>query len=141
MQKFYYIFKTIVHCNRPTKIFGNGVLETYGIEDCRVSLMNDVFNLTYTQVSENGVGVGLMQTYDWKTFDRIGMILPPHNKDCALFEEKIDDKYFCFHRPSGIDLGGNFIWIASSFDLIHWGNHHCIIPDCTVPECFSAAYP
>ncbi len=113
--------------NRPTKIFGNGVLETYGIEDCRVSLMNDIFNLTYTQVSENGVGVGLMQTYDWKTFDRIGMILPPHNKDCALFEEKIGDKYFCFHRPSGIDLGGNFIWIASSFDLIHWGNHHCII--------------
>ena len=113
--------------DRQTKIFGQGDLETYGIEDCRVSLIDNIYNLTYTQVSENGVGVGLMQTRDWKTFDRIGMILPPHNKDCALFEEKIGDKYFCFHRPSGIDLGGNFIWIASSFDLIHWGNHHCVI--------------
>ncbi len=111
----------------PTKIFGEGALETYGIEDCRVSLMSGIYNLTYTQVSDNGVGVGLMQTRDWKSFTRHGMILPPHNKDCALFEEKIDNKYFCFHRPSGIDLGGNFIWLASSYDLIHWGANKCII--------------
>jgi beta-1,2-mannobiose phosphorylase / 1,2-beta-oligomannan phosphorylase len=113
--------------NFPTKIFGHGTLETFGIEDCRVSLIEGVYNLTYTQVSEKGVGVGLMQTTDWKTFDRKGMILPPHNKDCALFEEKIGNKYYCLHRPSGIALGGNFIWIASSHDLTHWGNHHCIL--------------
>ena len=111
----------------PSKIFGKGALETYGIEDCRVSLIDGVYNLTYTQVSENGVGVGLMQTHDWQYFDRIGMILPPHNKDCALFEEKINNKYYCFHRPSGIALGGNFIWIATSDDLIHWGKHRCIL--------------
>ncbi len=111
----------------PTKIFGEGPLETFGIEDCRISLMDGVYNLTYTQVSENGVGVGLMQTRDWRTFDRKGMILSPHNKDCALFEEKINGQYYCFHRPSGVGLGGNFIWIASSPDLIHWGNHQCIL--------------
>ena len=111
----------------PTKLFGTGALETFGIEDCRVSIIEGVFNLTYTQVSESGVGVGLMQTKNWQDFDRLGMILPPHNKDCALFEEKIDGKYYCLHRPSGIALGGNFIWIASSKDLLHWGNHHCIL--------------
>ncbi len=110
-----------------TKLFGIGALETFGIEDCRVSLIEGVFNLTYTQVSESGVGVGLMQTKNWQDFDRVGMILPPHNKDCALFEEKIDNKYYCLHRPSGIALGGNFIWIASSNDLFQWGNHHCIV--------------
>jgi beta-1,2-mannobiose phosphorylase / 1,2-beta-oligomannan phosphorylase len=113
--------------NIPTKIFGKGALETFGIEDCRVSLIDDVYHLTYTQVSDNGVGVGLMQTHDWQTFIRVGMILPPHNKDCALFEETINNKYYCFHRPSGIALGGNFIWIAQSPDLIHWGKHHCIL--------------
>jgi len=110
-----------------TKIFGEGPLETYGIEDCRVSLLNGVYHLTYTQVSENGVGVGLMTTKDWIHFERKGMILPPHNKDCALFEATIHDKYYCLHRPSGIDLGGNFIWMASSPDLKHWGDHTCIL--------------
>ena len=108
-------------------LFGHGPLETFGIEDCRVSFFDNKYHLTYTQVSENGVGVGLMQTTDWCKFSREGMILPPHNKDCALFEEKIDDKYYCFHRPSGISLGGNYIWIAQSKDLIHWGRHQCLI--------------
>lgn len=113
--------------HQPTKIFGNGPLETFGIEDCRVSFINEEYHLTYTQVSESGVGVGLMRTTDWQNFTREGMILPPHNKDCALFEEKIGGNYYCLHRPSGLGLGGNFIWIASSEDLLHWGKHHCIL--------------
>ncbi len=113
--------------DRPTKIFGYGPLETFGIEDCRVSLIDDVYHLTYTQVSENGVGLGLMRTRDWREFERVGMIIPPHNKDCCLFEEKIHDQYYCLHRPSGVDLGGNFIWLASSPDLKHWGGHQCIL--------------
>ncbi len=111
----------------PTKIFGHGALETFGIEDCRVSLIGGVYHLTYTQVSENGVGVGLMRTRDWRNFDHEGMIISPHNKDCALFEEKIKDKYYCLHRPSGVGLGGNYIWLASSPDLLHWGGHKCIL--------------
>ncbi len=110
-----------------TKIYGNGPLETFGIEDCRVSKIGNIYYHTYTQVSEQGVGVGMMHTQDWQKFTAEGMIVPPHNKDCALFEEKINEKYFCFHRPSGIGLGGNFIWLASSPDLTHWGNHHCIL--------------
>lgn len=111
----------------PTQIFGLGELETFGIEDCRVSLIDGTYYLTYTQVSENGVGVGMMRTRDWRTFERDGMIIPPHNKDCALFEEKIGGKYYCLHRPSGIDLGGNFIWMAASKDLLHWGDHRCVL--------------
>jgi len=107
-------------------IFGKDPLEAYGIEDCRVTEMGGVFYLTYTMVSSVGVGVGLIQTRDWKHFDRKGMIFPPHNKDCAIFEEKIRDKYFALHRPSSPQLGGNYIWIAESPDLIHWGHHKCI---------------
>ncbi|NUQ25569.1 MAG: glycosidase [Saprospiraceae bacterium] len=111
----------------PTQIFGRGMLETFGIEDCRVSHIEGAYYLTYTQVSENGVGVGLMSTRNWRNFTREGMILSPHNKDCALFEEKVEGKYYCLHRPSGIGLGGNYIWVASSYDLLHWGKHHCIL--------------
>lgn len=111
----------------PAAIFGEGPLETYGIEDCRVSLIDGSYYLTYTQVSASGVGVGLMQTNNWRDYRRHGMILPPHNKDCTLFEERIGGHYFCLHRPSGISLGGNYIWLASSPDLLHWGRHHCIL--------------
>ncbi len=113
--------------HQPTRIFGSGSLETFGIEDCRVIFMDGMYNLTYTQVSHHGVGVGLMRTKDWQHFSREGMILPPHNKDCALFDEKIGGKYYCLHRPSGVGVGGNFIWIATSDNLTHWGNHQCIL--------------
>jgi predicted GH43/DUF377 family glycosyl hydrolase len=107
-------------------IFGESELEAYGIEDCRVTEINGIFYLTYSMLSSNGVGVGLIQTRDWKRFDRKGMILPPHNKDCAIFDEKIKDKYFALHRPSSTELGGNYIWIAESPDCIHWGHHKCL---------------
>jgi beta-1,2-mannobiose phosphorylase / 1,2-beta-oligomannan phosphorylase len=107
-------------------ISGNGPFETYGIEDCRVTEINSVYHLTYTMVSPLGVAVGLIQTRDWKHFQRKGMILPPHNKDCAIFEEKIRDKYYALHRPSSPQLGGSYIWLAESPDLLHWGNHKCI---------------
>ena len=107
-------------------IFGKGQLESFGIEDCRVATMNDGFYLTFTEVSPVAVGVGLIITSDWKTFDRKGMIFPPHNKDCALFERKINGKYYALHRPSSPELGGNYIWLAESPDRLHWGNHQCI---------------
>lgn len=108
-------------------IFGKGRLERYGIEDCRVSVLENLYYLTYTAVSDSGVGVGMQTTSDWKQFDIKGMILPPHNKDVSIFEEKINGKYYALHRPSSKDIGGNYIWLAESPDSIHWGNHKCIL--------------
>lgn len=103
-----------------------GDQETFGIEDCRVSQIAETYYLTYTKVSPTGVGVGLITTKDWKSFVRRGMIFPAHNKDCALFEEQINGKFFALHRPSSPSIGGNYIWIAESPDMEHWGHHKCI---------------
>lgn len=108
-------------------IVGEGTLESFGIEDCRVALIHGKYYLTFTSVSENGVGVSLRTTTDWKNFEKHGMILPAHNKDCAIFEEKINGMFYALHRPSSVAIGGNYIWIASSPDGIYWGNHLCII--------------
>ena len=108
-------------------LVGEGILESFGIEDCRVSFLENKYHLTFTSVSDNGVGVGMRTTSDWKTFQKQGMILPPHNKDCAILEEKINGKYFALHRPSSVDIGGNYIWIAESLDGLHWGNHQCLM--------------
>jgi predicted GH43/DUF377 family glycosyl hydrolase len=108
-------------------LFGKGALEKFGIEDCRVTYLNGEYLLTYTAVSSNGVGVGIRSTSDWKNFSKPVMMLPPHNKDCAIFEEKIDGKFYALHRPSSKDIGGNYIWLCESPDGLHWGNHKCII--------------
>ncbi len=105
---------------------GMGSQESFGIEDCRVATMGDGFHLTYTKVSPYAVGVGYMFTKNWKKFEGRTMIFPPHNKDCAIFEEKIGGKYYALHRPSSPELGGNYIWIAESPDLLHWGNHQLV---------------
>ena len=118
-------------------LFGQGEYESYGIEDCRVSQIGNTYYLTYTMVSSNGVGVGLKTTTDWKNFKSHGMIFSPHNKDCAIFEETIDGRFYAFHRPSSPELGGNYMWLAESLDGIHWGNHKCIAR--TRPDKFDSA--
>jgi len=105
-------------------LWGEGILETFGIEDCRVTTFEDGrFLLTYTAVSSWGYGVGLRETSDWQKYTRHGMILSPSNKDAAIFERKIDGCYVCLHRPSGVIVGGHYIWMAFSNDLKHWGGH------------------
>jgi predicted GH43/DUF377 family glycosyl hydrolase len=107
-------------------MFGQGELESYGIEDCRVTQIGETYYLTFTQVSEHGVGIGLRSTTDWRNIRQHGMIFPPHNKDCAIFDEKIGGKYYALHRPSSQFIGGNYIWLAESPDLVHWGQHRCV---------------
>ncbi|QBD83477.1 glycosidase [Ktedonosporobacter rubrisoli] len=123
--------------DHPTLI-GQGPLETFGIEDCRITSIEGRYYLTYTAVSGLGYGVGMMSTEDWQRFERHGMILPPPNKDCALFPERIDGYYYALHRPTlgSEGLGGNNIWVSRSPDLIHWGEHTCLLK--TRPGCWDA---
>jgi beta-1,2-mannobiose phosphorylase / 1,2-beta-oligomannan phosphorylase len=106
---------------------GVGPLETFGVEDCRVTELDGRFHLLYTAVSSDGFGVGLARTTNWLTFERKGMILAPPNKDCVLFPDRIDGRFVVLHRPSAVELGGKDMWIARSPDLVHWGEHGCIL--------------
>ncbi|MGE5343450.1 MAG: glycoside hydrolase family 130 protein [Candidatus Omnitrophota bacterium] len=111
-------------------VTGEGKYEIYGIEDCRVTEIDGTFYLTYSAVSNNGVGVGLIRTRDWKTFERLGLIFPPTNRNCAIFPDKTGDYcnyYYAMHRPSGDVFGGEHIWISRSKDLRYWGDHCCVV--------------
>jgi predicted GH43/DUF377 family glycosyl hydrolase len=59
-------------------LVGEGILQAFGIEDCRVTYLEDKYYLTFTAVSGNGVGVGLLTTTYWQNFKSHGMILAPH---------------------------------------------------------------
>ncbi|MDF3058505.1 MAG: glycosidase [Rariglobus sp.] len=110
---------------KPT-LTGEGPWESFGIEDCRVTQIGDTYHLHFTAVSDAGFGIGYISTHDWKTFERHGVILPPPNKDFALFPGKIDGNFYALHRPTHHSLGGPYIWISRSPDLLHWGDHHCV---------------
>jgi predicted GH43/DUF377 family glycosyl hydrolase len=107
-------------------LMGEGPNESFGIEDCRVVQIGETYYLTYTAVSPMGVGVGLRTTNNWVDYSAPKLIIPPHNKDCAIFSEKINGQFVALHRPSSVQIGGNYIWLATSPDGIFWGNHQCV---------------
>ncbi|MGP4074829.1 BtaManbiosPhlase [Halobacillus sp. K22] len=98
-------------------------LEAWGIEDPRVTQIEDTYYIQYSAVSEKGVGVGLISTKDFNSYERHGLMLHPENKDVAIFPEKINGKYYALHRPVPKGIGRPEIWIAESANLLHWGNH------------------
>ena len=101
--------------------------ETYGVEDCRITWMEDLglWGLAYTAYSGYGPAVGLASTRDMRQVERIGVVLPPDDKNAALFPRKINGLYKMLHRPA---VGGGSIWISSSPDLVYWGHPQLVLP-------------
>lgn len=101
--------------------------EAWGIEDPRITQIDDVYYILYSAVSANGVGVGLASTKDFARCERHGLIFAPENKDAVLFPEKINGKYYALHRPVPKGIGRPEIWIAESDNLLQWGNHRHLL--------------
>ncbi|MFM7718180.1 MAG: glycosyltransferase [Actinomycetota bacterium] len=101
-----------------------GPLEEYGVEDARVTDLEDEFAITYVAVSRLGITTALLRTTDFRTFERHGTIFLPDMKDVVLFPGKVNGRYVAFTRPMPASfqhvLG---IWLAESPDLAHWGGH------------------
>ena len=75
-------------------------MEEYGIEDPRITLINDHFYITYVAVSRHGAATALASTGDFRSFKRHNIIFCPENKDVVLFPEQIGGRYFALHRPT-----------------------------------------
>lgn len=111
---------------KPT-VFPETEYETFGLEDPRISQIGPEFYITYKLVSEFGIATGLLTTRDFKQFDRHGIIFCPENIDVVLFPEKIAGKFYALTRPVPRHLGPRGIWIATSENTIHWGQHKPLI--------------
>ena len=98
--------------------------ENWGIEDPRVTWLEElgVWAVVYTAFSRRGPQVSLITTKDFKIFDRLGSILPPEDKNAALFPKRFKGDWLILHRPvsTGQDPA---MWISSSPDLKHWSEH------------------
>ncbi len=118
-------------------VFPEGVYETYGVEDARVTEIDGTYHITYSAVSDHEVAVSLATTKDWQHYQRHGPILQPFNKDVCLFAAEDRSKYWIIHRPSGVMWKRNWMWISESPDLAHWGRPRCLAQ--TRMEAFDSA--
>jgi len=101
--------------------------ETFGLEDPRISLIDDTYYINYVGVCPLGVTTCLASTKDFTTFEHHGVIFCPDNKDVVLFPERVGGKYYALHRPVSLLFGKQEVWIAESPDLCCWGNHRYLM--------------
>ena len=110
--------------------------ESWGIEDPRITRVDelDSWIVTYTSYSRAGPTVSLAMTKDFITFDKLGSIMPPDDKDAALFPRRFKDRWLLIHRPVGAhptrsdeSWPGTHIWLSCSSDLKYWGDHRILI--------------
>ena len=114
---------------RPTQILKpSHDYEAYGMEDPRITAINDRFYITYVAVSCHGAATALASTQNFRTFEHHGLIFCPENKDVVLFPETIDGQHCALHRPTTAHAFSRpEIWLARSPDLLHWGRHQPLL--------------
>jgi len=106
----------------------DGPMEKYevaGIEDPRITVVEGTIYIVYTAFSGYGPCMALARTEDFKTYERLGLISEPGNKDGMLFPRKVGGRYVRFDRPIGNDVGR--IWVSFSRDLRYWGDSRVVI--------------
>lgn len=97
--------------------------ELWGIEDPRITFVEELgrYAVAYTAFSKSGPGVALALTDDFRTFDRLGLVMQPDDKDAALLPRRIDGLFALIHRPT--TDSGSHVWLSFSPDLSNWGHH------------------
>lgn len=104
--------------------------EVYGIEDPRITYLEEQgrWVVAYTAYSTGGPLVSLAATSDFRTFERLGPVMPPEDKDAALFPVRVNGRWALLHRPvTTFPTIGAHIWISFSPDLKHWGDHRILL--------------
>ncbi len=77
--------------------------EQGGVEDPRISKINDVYYITYSAYHASiahRVRVSLATTKDFKTFTRHGPLLKVDMRNVVIFPEKIKENYYAMFRPN-----------------------------------------
>jgi len=102
--------------------------ETWGCEDPRLTWLpeRDEWAIAYTAYSRRGPLVSLATTKDFRSVTRLGPVMPPEDKDAALFPRQFGGRWAMIHRPSPL-RGGAHMWISYSPDLKHWGDHKLVL--------------
>ncbi len=102
--------------------------EKWGIEDPRITRIGDEYYVVYVGFSAYGPLVSLAKTKDFDHWERCGVLLPPEDKDAALFPTTFNGRWGLIHRPVPAMSGlGRHMWLSFSPDLRHWGETRVLL--------------
>lgn len=103
--------------------------EEWGCEDARVTQIGPrLWMIAYTAYSRYGPAVALATTEDFEAVQRLGIVLPPNNKDAVLFPQRFDGRWIMLHRP--VTGGQEHIWYAcADQELDHWSQPGVLLPE------------
>ncbi|MFX1282958.1 MAG: glycoside hydrolase family 130 protein [Promethearchaeota archaeon] len=107
----------------------NGIFKEYeefGVEDPRITFIEDTHYITYSAYSRHGVRIGLAKTQDFESVKRIAFITQADYRNTVLFPEKINGRYVKLDRPHS-DISPWSIWISFSSDLKYWGDSRIVM--------------
>jgi predicted GH43/DUF377 family glycosyl hydrolase len=102
--------------------------EVWGCEDPLLTWLpeRNEWAINYTAYSRLGPLVSLATTTDFRTVQRLGPVMPPEDKDAALFSRRFGGRWAMIHRPTPL-RGGAHMWVSYSPDLRHWGDHELLL--------------
>ncbi len=100
--------------------------EEFGVEDPRVTKVDDDYLITYSAYSNSGVRVALAKTRDFVDIQRVSLITQADYRNVVIFPEKFNGLYARLDRPHS-EISPWSIWITFSPDLVYWGESQLVM--------------
>jgi predicted GH43/DUF377 family glycosyl hydrolase len=97
--------------------------EQWGFEDARAVWVEELGRhvISCTSYGPAGPAVFLATTVDFRSVERIGIVVPPEDKNAALLPERVGGEWILFHRPtSHFATARPGISLSRSSDLQSW---------------------
>ena len=100
--------------------------EEFGVEDPRICSLEGRYLVTYSAYSKHGVRIGLAQTEDFESVERISLITEVDYRNVVIFPAKFNGRYVRLDRPHS-QISPWSIWLSYSPDLVHWGESRLVM--------------
>ena len=100
--------------------------EEFGVEDPRITKVEDDYLITYSAYSNSGVRVALAKTRNFIDIQRVSLITQADYRNVVIFPEKFNGLYARLDRPHS-EISPWSIWITFSPDLVYWGESQLVM--------------
>jgi predicted GH43/DUF377 family glycosyl hydrolase len=94
----------------------------WGVEDCRITYVAELsaYVISYTAYGPAGPCVALATTEDFQSVEKLGVVMPPEDKNASLLPRRVNGEFCLYHRPA--HDGRADVWMSRSQDLRTWSN-------------------